>query len=446
MAAPTGNTLALMDQGSLLWVQASGHVHCIQGTWVYNRAIDIDGLRRTRRNLAQGLLGRRVECSPLPFGRHRWVTDHRTPDIDIAPPVTAFAAVAEWADQRAQVPIDPVHGPCWHLGVLPIEGHGTAVTLVASHTVLDGVGLSGALADAHLDNVREPGYPSPGSRPRRRALAADAQVMAQGLPEIARAIVAGVKLARHQRRNRVGSSTTEPSGVAGDGPVAVPMVTAYIDLGDWDARAESLGGTSNSLFAAVATKLAERIGRVGAGDGRVTLTYPVSDRTENDTRGNALRSVDLTVDPATVTADLREVRTGIKRALTLELGNFSEQQLLLPLIPLVPKVVARKAPVDAAGAAALPVGCSYLGEIDPAVAYLDGTEADCFSMRMVVQNVTRQSPELKYGELHITAGRICGKLFIAVRSYRAGAPNVRRELAEVIARTLADFDLTGEIG
>ena len=56
-----------MDQASYFWVRASGHVHCVQATWVYRRDVDLDGLRTTVDNLAHGLLGRRIERSPLPF-------------------------------------------------------------------------------------------------------------------------------------------------------------------------------------------------------------------------------------------------------------------------------------------------------------------------------------------------------------------------------------------
>jgi hypothetical protein len=44
-----------MDQASFLWVRASGHVHGIQCSWVYRRAIDADGLRSMADNLRYGL-------------------------------------------------------------------------------------------------------------------------------------------------------------------------------------------------------------------------------------------------------------------------------------------------------------------------------------------------------------------------------------------------------
>ena len=77
-----------------------------------------------------------------------------------------------------------------------------------------------------------------------------------------------------------------------DQAVEVPGLTAYIDLAEWDARAKTLGASSNSLAAGVACRLAVRVGRVHD-DGTVTLRFPVTLRTEDDTRGNALTIVDV---------------------------------------------------------------------------------------------------------------------------------------------------------
>jgi hypothetical protein len=307
------NTLAFMDQASFLWVRASGHVHGVQFIWVYQRDIDVVGLGRTHDNLAHGLIGRRIECSPFPLGRHRWVSCHESPGIDIAPAARTHAALPGWVDERAQIPVDPEFGPCWHLGVLPIEDYGTAVSLVASHTVMDGAGLCLAVRDAVKSGPHDFGYPPPHSRPRRRALAEDARQAARGLPEMAHALAAMTKLAI-RNRPRLARPTTPSAPSASDAdrdrPVVVPTATVYVDLADWDARAERLGGTSNALFAGFAAKLAEKFGRVRAGDNMVTLTYPVNDRTENDLRANALKGIDFAVDPAPVTADLRRYRLG----------------------------------------------------------------------------------------------------------------------------------------
>lgn len=440
------NTLAYMDQASYLWVRVSGHVHGIQCTWVYPRDVDLDGLRRMRDNLAYGLLGRRIEPSPFPFGRHRWVACHESPEIDIAGPARARSAVAEWVDERAQVPVDPEFGPGWHLGVLPIENHGAAVSLVASHTVVDGLGLCLAVADAVKGVRHDFGYPPPGSRTRRQAWIEDARLAARGLPQVARALGATVKVGVRDLPDLVRQRPARPRrSREPDRPAVVPTATVHIDLAEWDACAERLHGTSNALIAGFAAQLGRRFGRVRAADNFVTLSYPVNDRTENDLRANAIKGIDFAVDPAPVTSDLRDVRNTIKQALVEGAGKFKDFERVFPLIPMVPTALVKKVPLGAMNSADLQVGCSNLGELDPAVAYADGTEAETVSFRMVEQNLTTQSPELAGGELNLGTGRINGKLFLNIRAYQPGGDNSRQRLRELVAATLADFGLTGVV-
>jgi hypothetical protein len=48
------------------------------------------------------------------------------------------------------------------------------------------------------------------------------------------------------------------------------MATIFVDAGEWEARAQSLGGTSNALLVGVAARIAQRVGRV-ADDGSVVV-------------------------------------------------------------------------------------------------------------------------------------------------------------------------------
>ena len=56
-------------------------------------------------------------------------------------------------------------------------------------------------------------------------------------------------------------------------------------------------------------------------DGSVTLTMPINERTAGDTRANAITNVDITVDPAPATTDLREIRAATKQALIRSQGG-----------------------------------------------------------------------------------------------------------------------------
>src|SRR5690242_21870297 len=114
----------------------------IQVVWIYEQGVDLDGVREFSRNLGQGLLGRRIEISPIPFARHRWVTHRGSTDIDMAESPRPRTEVSDWADEHAQLPTDAEHGPGWRVGVLPLTDGATAVSLVLSHYLIDGFGLA----------------------------------------------------------------------------------------------------------------------------------------------------------------------------------------------------------------------------------------------------------------------------------------------------------------
>lgn len=441
------NRLAFIDQAAFVALRATGQRQLAQCVWVYERAIDFDGLRRFHRNLGYGLLGRRIERSPLPFARHRWVSCQASSDIDIAERARPRGELSAWADERGQVPIDPEWGPSWHLGVVPFTDGSTAISLVASHTVVDGLGLCLTIADAVRGNTRDLGYPPPRSRTRLRAAVQDACQTARGAPEVARTLVAVAQLARRRRHDIAPSRASRRIAILGgdgDEGVVVPAITIYVDLDDWDARAKALGGTSNSLFAGFAARLAEHSGRRRAGDGAVTLHIPVGDRTQDDTRANALSAVNVSVDLTQVTTDLRDTRGAIKRALQTLRETPEEVLQLLPLAPLTPKWAARRLADVAFGYA--DVACSNLGDIDPLVGRPDGTDADHVFVRGVRQHVTRQSLARTRGQLFLASGRIGGKIFITAVAYQLGDKNSNRDLRELASHTLAEFDLTGVIG
>jgi hypothetical protein len=151
------NRLAFVDHGLFTQHHAIGRNLVIQCVWVYEHAIDFDGVRRFHHNLGRGLLGRRIERSPLPFARHHWVLDRGPSDIDIDESARPRAELSDWADERAQLSIDPECGPAWHLGVVPLTDGSTAVSLVLSHYLLDGLGLVLALVEASMGNTRNLG-------------------------------------------------------------------------------------------------------------------------------------------------------------------------------------------------------------------------------------------------------------------------------------------------
>ncbi|MGH3265233.1 MAG: hypothetical protein ACRDNS_24930, partial [Trebonia sp.] len=352
------NRLAHMDQASFLGLRALGYGALVQFVWIYNRPANLDGLRRFHRNLGYGLLGRLVEPSPLPFARDRWVVSRGPDDIEIAQTPLPRAGLSGWLYHRACLPLDPQHGPGWHTGVVPLDDGGTAVCVTASHTLVDGLGFLRALADAADGKTHDLGYPYPGSRRRGRALLQDARQTAASARELARAAAATVRITRRRRREvaaSMASAPPSPRRAGDDRPLVVPSVTAYVDTAEWDARAKSIGGNSFTLFAGFAARLGARMGRV-CDDGTVTLSFPVGDRSDDDPRGNAVALPTVSLDPAQRSSDLTDARLEFKQAFA-DLAAITEELLApLPLTPLTPKWVARRATGMVLGAARRPIG------------------------------------------------------------------------------------------
>ena len=444
---PVDNRLAHLDQAGFLALRAV-HGALIQITWIYNRAVNVDGLQRFHRNLGYGLLGRRIETSPLWFARDRWVLSPAAEDIDFSATPRPRADVNAWIDERARLPIDPEWGPAWHLGVLPLEDGGTAVSLVASHMIVDAIAFGQAIADAVEGRRLDLGYPPAGSRTRGRALREDLRQTVKELPDISQAMGAVVRRARRDRQELKSSIQAAPPapGAAGhDQLVEMPALTASVDLAEWDARAKKLGAGGNSLVAGIASRLAVRVGRVHD-DGTVTLRFLVSLRTEGDTRGNALTNVDVTVDPTRAATDLGEIHDKITQTILQTMENPDDEWLApLPLAAMTPRWAARRLARMAAGGEILPVTCSNVGDLSGAVNRPDGTDADYVYLRPVEPDIKKSTLEGMGGQLYLGSGRGSGKMSVRISAYLLGRENTKDELREAISRTFAEFDLNAEI-
>ncbi|BCI79224.1 hypothetical protein MTY66_08490 [Mycolicibacterium sp. TY66] len=444
-ARPVDDRLAYLDQAAFLALRAS-HGTVLQMTWIYDRAVDVAALRRFHHNLGHGLLGRLIERASVPFARDRWVRSPAAPDIDFAVKARPRAAVSAWSDERARLPLDPERGPGWHLGVLPLEGGATAISLVASHLIVDAIAFGQAVADAVEGRTHDLGYLPARSRPRGRALREDLRQTVKDLPDMAHGVAAVARIARRGASESAPQAKPAPPSKAGsDQKVDVPGLTAQIDLSAWDARAKSLGGGSNSLIAGIACRLAVATGRVQE-DGTVTLRFVLSRRTEGDTRANALTSADVVVDPTHVAKDLADIRAKITRA-TLETIENPDDEALTPtaLAAVTPKWAVRKFGAMAAGGAVLPVTCSNVGDVPAAVSRPDGTEADYLSMRSVEPDITKGLLEAMGGQMFLSSGRAGGKMSIRISAYLPGRLDTREALRDTVSRVLAEFDLDAQI-
>ncbi|WP_078314699.1 hypothetical protein [Mycobacterium sp. D16Q16] len=448
-AARPDNRLALADEALLAEHHAADMNVIIQVTWLYGHAVDLDALRRFHHNLGQGLLGRRIERPVLPIARHRWVADSGSSDIDVAQHARPRTEFSDWVDERSQVRIDPESGPGWHIGVLPLDDGTTAISLVLSHNLIDGLGLALVIVEAALGKTRDLGYPPPMSRSRLRALGQDARETARDVPQVARALLAAGKLARRQARDK---RTTAPSPaplpvheVVPDDVVLVPAITIYVDLEDWDARAEALAGASHTLAAAFAARFGERIGRGRADNGTVTLQIPMSERTVDDTRAMALSYARVSIDTTLLTTDLRDVRSTIKQTLAAMKAESDESKQLLWLPSFMPKRTLKRMVARLPADPDQSVFCSYLGDLSSMIGYPAGTLADFQNARATGQRERRQLLERTGGRMFILSGRLNGRIFISVGAYQPGGKNTKEALHDLAELTLSDFDLTGEI-
>ena len=308
--------------------------------WVYNRAIDIDGVRRFHQHLQQGRLSRRIERSPLPFGRHRWVSPSHQSELEIAAP-RPRAEFDTWLDEQANAPLDAEHGPGWHLAVLPFSDGGAGLSLIISHCLTDGVGLCEALAAAAAGHHDPISWPAAGSRRRWQALSEDARQTARDISAIGHAVVAAAQFARRHRSGD--DAATAPSVVPAreDEPITLPTATVFVDADEWDARAQSprgdqqhaARGTGGPAGAASGSGHRRRLGRRDSARQRAH---------RGDTRANAITNVDITVDPEPATTDLREIRAAIKQGLIRSQDAQNERFELLPLVPLLPQGLVRR--------------------------------------------------------------------------------------------------------
>lgn len=438
------NRLAYIDQGSLLGLRALGRGPHQQYVWVYDHDIDLDGLRRFHQNLGYTLLGRRIERSPLPFGRHRWVAAPNQAELDVAAQPRPRSELRDWLLEQSVIPVDPESGPSWRMAVLPFTEGGGAVMMMISHSVADGGAIFASVADAALGRKPDLGYPRPQARTRGAALREDFRTTVADLPDVGKAVRAAIRVARKEKdgiKTSAQRSTGRPIRSAA-GAIAVPSITALVDIADWDRRAKELGGTSNVLLSGVAARLGMYRGRCDA-DGMVTLNFPVSDRKEGDTRANALSGVSVKVDPELAVSTLATVRADVKASLTGLSEDQNDLFATLALAPFMPKRLVRRLEGMALGAG-YPVGCTNMGDVNPVLLRLDGTEAAMFFARSPIEwPVTAEILDKMGGSLVVGSVRVSGQVVLAVSGWQVGAGNTEEELAASTLRALADFDLTG---
>lgn len=447
-ATAADNLVPYPDQAMFLALRGADQAAVMQALWIYDGPVDRQGITRFHHNLYKGLCGRQIETSPLPFGRHRWVSVPATEsNLAFADDVRPKAELFDWADEQVALPLDPEWGPAWRLAVQPFDDGTTVVSMVLSHCIVDGSGavISIVKAVAGVDSGLN--YPPRGSRKRAQALRADLRQLGHDLPEIFRTVARFIKVA-FGRRKELARPNPVPAPVSDAADAAhVPSASIFIDVDQWDAKAASLGGNYFAFVAGFAGQIAKNLGRTRASDGAVTLMIPVNDRGDfDDTGGNVVSIANVSFDPSVVTTDLSGPRGAIRDALKTAREVPDEMVELLPLIPFVPKRgIAKMVNVAFGFTTDVPVSVSNLGDMPAEMMMADGTPARYLCFRGVDRQVSKRTLDNRGGILTVAAGRLGGKVVITVISYQPGQENTQAGLREVIAHTLGEFGLSGEI-
>ncbi|OMC12901.1 hypothetical protein A5736_02090 [Mycobacterium sp. SP-6446] len=438
--APAANLLDLLDQTTFDLDRVTGFTTVLQCFWVYDRPVDIDGLRQFHHHLQRGRLSRCIERSPLRFGRHRWIACDGSSDLEIATSARPREEFDAWLNEQANAPLNCEHGPGWHLAMVPFTDGGAGVSFVIPHCLADGVGLCEALADATCGGEDPMSWPTAASRRRWQALREDIRQTARDIPAIGRGVAAAVRMARRSR-SRPGAATPLPALPSGaDEPIMLPSATVFVDASEWEARAQSLGGTTNSLLVGLAGRLAQRLGRVAA-DGSALVGIPVNERVADDTRANAYSVCAITVDPVPASTDLRPIRGAIKQALTCDQEKRDDWRAAMsvaPLMGLLPKRLLSRG-----SGAGIAINSSSLGVVNPAANRPDGTHADYFAMRIQYPGMTRGMVHRFGGVQWFVSGRAHGHIFVAATAYQPGRLDSNDGLRQELLGAMDDFSLTG---
>ena len=444
-----GNLLSYTDHALFLTLRVADQESIIQAVWIYEHPVDYEGLRRFHDNFGYGITGRLIECSPLPFARHRWVSVPGAPsDLTISEP-RGRSELTDWVDEQAQLPMDPEWGPGWRISVLPMTDGSTAVSLSGSHALGDGIAAAVRVVETVMGNRSDLGYPPPLSRTRRQAVVADVRQAVRDFPEAARALVALMKLLKRRRTEPAAQQPRALTAIPASElkkNVMLPGVFVTLDIAEWDSIAEKLGGNGHSLLAGFAAKVAAGIDRVGP-DGSVTVLIPISERQSfDDDRANAVSMGTAKIDPKGIEDDLTAARSAMRAAVQKARSEPDDLVEIMPLIPWVPKRALRGVADSAFGLSAdLPVFCSNVGDLPAEILKIDGTEAEYLFIRGIDRRVTREALEKRSGLLTVMAGRVGGRVLMSVVVFQPGWDNTKEALRELVRRTLSDFGLNGRI-
>lgn len=440
--------LAWLDQLAFELFMSSGRNQLMQCIWLYDRNINIDALKHTVERLAAMHFNRLIEPSPLPWGRPRWLKPADKPTISgINAAMRPRSHLVQWANEQTHAPIHPVTGPPWRISLQRFEDGSSAISIVGSHLVLDGIGALRAIEAAVTGKTIPNPYITRGTRSWITRCALDMRQTIADAPDILAAIVKFLQTSRRKSiTDAVSASRRSPKAAHSKSEyVELPFVAVTVKIRDWEACAQRLGGHANTLLPAFVATLASHLGRRRSSDGCVSLIVPVNRRHGlDDERALAIEFHTLVLDPSKLTTHLQPVNILLKSLLR----RVNEKQTdplksILPAIAWMPRkfilsIVNRLFNY----AENLPVSCSDLGILPDGLTRIDGAACVRVLTRAVDVNVTRKDLERSHGHLVVVVSRYDTNISLCIEAWQDKPSTTTQEaLSRLTQLTLDEFRL-----
>lgn len=447
----SSHRLTWLDHLAYELFRATGRNQLMQCLWIYDREVDLAGLQRTTKRLAALSFNRLIEPPFLPWSRPKWVKPtNMTAPIDQTGGILPRSLLMHWANGHARMPIDPVTGPAWRIGIQLFDDGTTAISFVGSHLVIDGMGALRAI-DAAIREIELPNdYKTRGEEGWFTRCISD---LRQTLEEAPSTFFSLVKIARNLYRKTVQpdlqQSDKEIDSFERESVIELPAVTATIESTKWNECASRLGGNPQSLLPGFVAALASNLGRCRSSDGAVSLLIPIDRRLGLfDRRALAIEFHSLTVTPNHFKTDLRQMNTLLKAMLRgAKKNQISTLTALLPAIVWIPRnVIMKLVNRMFAYADERPVSCSNLGDLPDKLGYIDGAPCSRVIARAVDVNVSRADLERAHGHLVVVASRYKDTISLSVEAFQMKPSlTTTNELRLILEKTLTQLGMNAKI-
>ncbi|MBF6338941.1 hypothetical protein IU450_24045 [Nocardia abscessus] len=412
---------------------ALGGTLAIQAVWRYDRPVDLAALKNFHEALRHGRLGRAVAPAMIPAAGDRWTTRAEFSPLEVADAPIPRGRLEAWIAEQGHAELRTYGGPAWRLASTQLDNGESAVSLLVSHTLADGQAFCAAVAEAVADKRLDLTYRSDDFG-RMRLLSNDFRDAARR----ARSLPSAVGLALRLGLTRRGAG--RPDADAED--FRLPTVTATVPAQLWQAAARTRGGTGTTLAVAMMADIATEIGRTDE-EGRVRIMMPVSTRTADDLRANALTSIDFEVDLREGrAADLAPLRAVMKEKLSAAAAKGQNVPPLIPVAVALPRgryaALARQAATDP-----ISTVCSSLGKLDPEILRIDGSPASAMMIGLVNQSLN--SPAVlteRGGNLYVALVESAEGITLRINGFHPPKLTDAEQLGELVQRVLAQYELS----